>query len=142
MVGRTGDRDCISTKRTSQWETYFPRETFGKNMAIQFTLSGLLRCLRKLLSIGFTLLFCDILLRVSFVLLFFVLLPFFIIYDHVIPSTILFIKSVRPILDAFFGRLLPSLFAFVLSLIPPVLIFFFTKYFLMPVSIKVFQLTW
>ncbi|CAI5784918.1 Hypothetical predicted protein [Podarcis lilfordi] len=111
-------------------------------MAFRITLRGIFRCFRKLLSIFFTLLFCDLLLRISFVLLFFLLLPFFIIYDHVIPSIVLFARSTRPILDTFFGRLLPSLFAFVLSLVPPILIFFFTKRILIPVSIKIFQLTW
>ncbi|KAJ7327295.1 hypothetical protein JRQ81_017054 [Phrynocephalus forsythii] len=111
-------------------------------MAIHITARGIFRCFRKILSIVFTVLFCDLLLRISFMLLFFILLPFFIIYDHVIPSFWLFARSMQPILDTFFGRLLPSLFALVLSLLPPVVVFFFTKRILIPLSLKVFQLTW
>ncbi|XP_077158527.1 uncharacterized protein LOC143820048 [Paroedura picta] len=111
-------------------------------MILRITPGGILRCLRKILSVILTILFCDLLLRISFVLLFFLLLPCFIIYDHVIPSSVLFVQSTRPIVDSFFGRLLPSLFALVLSLLPPVMAFYFTRYILLPVSIQVFHLTW
>uniref|UniRef100_A0ACB8E8W5 Uncharacterized protein n=1 Tax=Sphaerodactylus townsendi TaxID=933632 RepID=A0ACB8E8W5_9SAUR len=96
-------------------------------MILRITPGGILRCLRKIFSIILTILFCDLLLRIVFVLVFFILLPFFIIYDHVIPSSLLFIQSARPVLDSFFGRLLPSLFALVLSLFPPVMVFYFTR---------------
>lgn len=102
----------------------------------------ILRFVRRVLSIIATILFCDLLLRISFVIGFFLMLPLFILHDHVIPSILLLRRSSRPITDIFFRRMLPSLIAFALSLLPPIGIYFFLKHILLPGSIKLFQLTW
>ncbi|EMP31251.1 hypothetical protein UY3_11610 [Chelonia mydas] len=105
-------------------------------------LRSTLRALRRVLSFLATVIFCDILLRIVFMLVFFLFLPVFIIYDHVLPASLVFAKSLRPVADTFFNRLVPAVATFLISLLPPVVIYFAWRHLLLPFSIQLLMLIW
>ncbi|CAM2113748.1 unnamed protein product [Caretta caretta] len=105
-------------------------------------LRSTLQALRRVLSFLATVIFCDILLRIVFMLVFFLFLPVFIIYDHVLPASLVFAKSLRPVADTFFNRLVPAVATFLISLLPPVVIYFAWRHLLLPFSIQLLMLIW
>ncbi|KYO42262.1 hypothetical protein Y1Q_0017159 [Alligator mississippiensis] len=103
---------------------------------------SLLRGLRRIVSFVVTVLFCDLLLRLGLLLLFFLCLPLFVAYDHLLPAAVAFLRATVPIVDAFVNRLLPAAAAFILSLLPPLVLFFGLKHLLLPLGLQLLQLLW
>lgn len=98
--------------------------------------------LRRFLSFAVTVAFCDLLLRTAFLFLFLLLLPVFVVHDHVLPALLALLRAMLPVADGFLNGLLPALAAFLTALFPPTVILLCGTQLLLPLAAQALALLW
>ncbi|XP_059691250.1 SUN domain-containing protein 3-like [Gavia stellata] len=88
--------------------------------------------LRSILSFGFTEAFGIVLLCSTFLFLFVLLWPLFVLQDQVLPALLVLGRAAPPVAKIFLTRLLPALADFLTVLFPPVLLFLGIIHLLVP----------
>lgn len=98
--------------------------------------------LHRFLSLTVTVAFCDLLLHAAFLLLFLLLLPVFVLHDHVLPALLALLRAMLPVADVFLNGLLLALAAFLTALFPPTLILLCGTQLLLLLAAQALALLW